>query len=342
MPSRIIAHVDMDAFFAAVEERENPALRGKPVVVGADPKRGQGRGVVSTANYEARRYGIHSALPISQAYRLCPQAVFLAVDGILYGEVSRRVMAIMRRESEIFEQVSVDEAYLDISACGGYAEAEGVARRIKQAIKAEERLSATVGIGPNKLIAKIASGFQKPAGLTVVKPAQVQSFLDPLSIRAIPGIGPKTFEKLSAEGIQTVCDLRTLDKTHLCSLFGAWGEGIYEAARGLDSRPVQEDHEIRSIGRQTTFERDLNNQALLTSMILELAQDVYDEARQTQFSFSTVTVTVRYANFETHTKSHTAKGRIRTPEALNAEALRLLFPFLQNKRFIRLLGVRVS
>lgn len=342
MPSRIIAHVDMDAFFAAVEERENPAICGKPVVVGADPQGGRGRGVVSTANYEARKFGIHSALPISQAYRLCPQAVFLPVDGALYGEVSRRVMAILRPFAFAFQQVSVDEAYLDMAPCGGYAEAKEAAYRIKNEIKKRERLSASVGVGPNKLIAKIASGFQKPDGLTIVEPEQIQSFLDPLAVSAIPGIGPKTGAKLFAAGVQTIRDLRTFEKTRLREMFGVYGEGLHEAAHGRDSSPVCEDHETKSIGRQTTFPRDLNNQAELTATILDLARDVYAEARQNQFPFSTVTVTVRYANFETHTKAHTAKCSIKSIEAVNAEALRLLFPFLQTKRMVRLLGVRVS
>ncbi|MEK7606608.1 MAG: DNA polymerase IV [Patescibacteria group bacterium] len=342
MSPRIIAHVDMDAFFAAVEERENPAIRGKPVVVGAVPQGGQGRGVVSTANYEARKFGIRSSLPISQAYRLCPQAVFLPVDGNLYGQVSRRVMEILRPFAAAFQQVSVDEAYLDITTCGGYAEAKEVATCIKQSIKTRERLSASVGIGPNKLIAKIASGFQKPDGLTVVSPEQVQVFLDPLGVGAIPGIGPKSSAKLLEAGVRIVQDLRTFEKTRLREMFGVWGEGMYDASRGLDLSPVSEDHETKSIGRQTTFMRDVNNQAELTATLLELAREVSADARRNQFPYSTVTVTVRYANFETHTKAHTVKAPIQTIEALNAEVLRLLFPFLQGKRMIRLLGVRVS
>src|SRR5262245_1815190 len=207
--SRIVAHVDMDAFYAAVEERRNPDLRGRPIVVGADPKAGAGRGVVTTASYAARKYGIRSAMPISRAWRLAeaarrrgePEAVFLRGDHAAYREVSGRIMAIAADGSDAFEEASIDEAYLDVSSLADFARAEAHARALKADIAAREGLTASVGIGPNKLVAKIASDFRKPDGLTIVEPAGVQGFLDPLPVRRLPGIGPKSEAILRARGI---------------------------------------------------------------------------------------------------------------------------------------------
>src|SRR5215467_10493907 len=236
---RIVAHVDMDAFYAAVEERCHPELRGRPVVVGADPKGGRGRGVVTAANYAARKYGIRSALPISRAWRLAklarrkgePEAVFVRGDRSLYREVSGRIMAIIARGADAFEEASIDEAYVDLSSLGGMREAEAHARRLKGEILAQEGLTCSIGIGPNKLVAKIASDFQKPDGLTVVTADEVQIFLDALPIRVIPGIGPKTEALLQQAGIRTVAELRGLELATLRERFGKWGHDLYDRAR---------------------------------------------------------------------------------------------------------------
>jgi DNA polymerase IV (DinB-like DNA polymerase) len=216
---RIIAHIDMDAFYAAVEERHHPELRGRPVVVGADPKAGKGRGVVTTANYAARKYGIRSALPISRAWRLADVArkrgeaetVFVRGNQSLYREVSDRIMAILARGADAFEGASIDEVYVDLTSLGDMKGAEGHVRRLKAKILAQEGLTCSVGIGPNKLVAKIASDFRKPDGLTVVRPEAVQAFLDPLRSRVIPGIGPKTEAFLHRKGIKTIADLRGVE-----------------------------------------------------------------------------------------------------------------------------------
>src|SRR5712664_879507 len=238
---RIIGHVDMDAFYASVEARYNPDLRDKPVVVGADPKDGHGRGVVTAASYAARRYGIRSALPISRAWRLAeaarrrgePETIFVRDDHALYREVSARIMAILAAAGDAFQKTSVDEAYLELSSLGSFDAAVERARRLKAEIVSQEGLTASVGIGPNKLVAKIASDFQKPDGLTVVQPGGVQVFLDGLRIRVIPGIGPKTEAFLQERKIKTVADLRGIQLVQLREWFGKGGEDLHHKVRGI-------------------------------------------------------------------------------------------------------------
>jgi nucleotidyltransferase/DNA polymerase involved in DNA repair len=241
---RIVAHVDMDAFYAAVEAQRNPALRDRPLVVGADPKEGHGRGVVTAASYAARRYGIRSALPISRAWRLAqaarrrgePETIFVRDDHALYREVSARIMAILAAAGDAFQKTSVDEAYLELSSLGSFDAAVERARRLKAEIVSQEGLTASVGIGPNKLVAKIASDFEKPDGLTIVRAEEVQLFLDPLRIRVIPGIGPKTERFLHERHIRTVADLRTLERAQLAEWFGRWGEDLFAKVRGPAAR----------------------------------------------------------------------------------------------------------
>lgn len=353
---RIVAHLDMDAFFAAIEERDNPALRGVPLVVGADPKQGQGRGVVSTANYKAREYGIHSALPISRAWRLSeaakkrgqPAVVFLRVDMRKYANVSHRIMEIVRRFASHIEQASIDEAYLDLSFTDSYEQAEALCRRIKEAIRAEEGLTASIGIGPNKLIAKIASGVRKPDGLTVVRKDEAEEFLAPLPVRAIPGIGPKTEEWLAKQGIRLVQDLRRYSRDELHEMFGKRGIDLYEKARGRDDSPIEETYEAKSIGEQETFERDTLDSKVLGDRLKAMCQDVAARlAEEGDVRFRTVVLTVRFADFETVSRSHTLRAPTDSAKVLELEALKLLLPFLDARenpkgKRIRLLGVRVE
>ncbi len=328
----------MDAFFASIEERENPKLKGKPIVIGADPKGGGGRGVVSTASYAARKFGIHSAMPISQAWKLCPapQCAYLPVDMKLYGIVSERIMRVVKKcigNGSPMEQVSVDEAYVDVSFCGSYEKAEELARVVKGQIKKQERLTCSIGIGPNKVIAKIASDFKKPDGITVVAPDEVQKFLDPMPVRKLPGIGPKTEAQLRRQGIETVLDLRlSLPKS----------DELFERVHGIDTTPVVEEYQAKSIGRDTTFEHDTNDQALLTKTLLELCDEVGEAVQQGQAAYKTITVRVRFDNFETHTSSHTLSVYTPSGTMFKKEALKLLFPYFRKKRAIRLIGVRVS
>lgn len=333
-------HIDMDAFFAAIEEREHPEFRGQPIVVGADPKGGKGRGVVSTANYPARKYGIKSAMPISRAWRLCPTAVYLPVDGKLYGIVSQRIMRIVREciGDAPMEQVSVDEAYVAIrneecriKNCWNYA--EKIAREIKQEILKRERLTCSIGIGPNKLIAKIASDFKKPDGLTIVRQDKIRAFLDSMPVRKLPGIGPKSEAELLRRGIETVRELW---------LAVPENSELGKLAAGQDDSEVSEDYAAKSFGHEITFEKDTRDQALLTRAILELCGEVIGEIMHEKVLFRTVTIRVRFDNFETHTSSHTLRAATQNGTILQREALRLLFPYFLKRRLIRLIGVRVS
>jgi DNA polymerase IV (DinB-like DNA polymerase) len=353
---RIIVHLDMDAFYAAVEERSNPDLRGRPLVIGADPKGGLGRGVVSTASYAARRYGIRSALPISRAWRLAeaarrrgqPETVFLRGDHRLYREVSARIMAIAAQGSDAFEEASIDEAYVDVSSLGDLGRAEAHAKALKAQIVEREGLTCSVGIGPNKLVAKIASDFKKPDGLTVVAPEAVQGFLDPMSIRKLPGIGPKSETFLLARGIRTVRELREMDPARLIEWFGKWGDEMSERARGISDRPVSNEWERKSVGEQATFERDTLDQALVLERARALAAGVFERLRSEGFGgFRTVTVTVRFENFVTMSRSRTEAAAVSTQAALVTIADQLLLPFFDarenpKQRKIRLIGVRAE
>jgi DNA polymerase IV (archaeal DinB-like DNA polymerase) len=353
---RIVAHVDMDAFYAAVEAQRAPALRDRPLVVGADPKEGHGRGVVTAASYAARRYGIRSALPISRAWRLAeaarrrgePETIFVRDDHALYREVSARIMAILAAAGDAFQKTSVDEAYLDLSSLGSFDAAVERARRLKAEIVSREGLTASVGIGPNKLVAKIASDFQKPDGLTVVRSEEVQAFLDPLRIRVIPGIGPKTERFLHGHHIQTVAELRTLDRAQLAEWFGRWGEDLYARARGLSESAVSNERERKSVGEQETFEVDTLDGTFVLERARALARTVWSRLEGHGFrACRTVTVTVRFENFITSARSRTSREAWTSEEALCAAALELLLPFLDDRenprhRKLRLIGVRAE
>ncbi|MEM4658845.1 MAG: DNA polymerase IV [Candidatus Methanosuratincola sp.] len=353
---RIIAHIDMDAFFAAVEERDKPWLRGLPIVVGANPEEGKGRGVVATASYLARAYGIHSGQPISRAWRLSeaarkkgkPPVVFLKPSFGEYEATSQRIMEILKKYSDRIEQASIDEAYIDLSHAGSFEEAERLARRIKDEIRERESLTATIGIGPNKMVAKIASGVKKPDGLTVVLPHEVVEFLDRLPVRSIPGIGPKTEEALKKMGIERVGDLRRRSKEELEKAFGRWGGEFYEKAWGRDESPVEEVWVVKSIGEQETFRVDTLNPDFLFKRLGSLCHSVFTRFVESGFKgFRTVVLTVRFADFETKSRSHTLPEPQSTEEQLRIRATRLLMPFLDRRenprnKPIRLLGVRVE
>jgi DNA polymerase IV (archaeal DinB-like DNA polymerase) len=359
---RIIVHVDMDAFYAAVEERYNPALRGVPVVVGADPKDGRGRGVVTTANYRARKFGIHSALPISRAWRLAQAArrrgeagtVFIRSNFQLYEAVSSRIMQILERSANALEEASIDEAYLDVSSLETFDAALERMQILKTEILENEELGCSVGIGPNKLIAKIASGLNKPDGLTVVTYDEVREFLDPLPIRVIPGVGPKSEAFLHRQNIQRVRELREIPETKLTQWFGVWGLRLFEKAHGLDDSPVSNEWTRKSIGEQETFEHDSREFSVVREQLSSMAERVVAKLRSNEFSgFRTMTLTVRFFDFDTRNRSRTVKNGItidRTADALQLikkEALELLMPFFDERenprgKAIRLIGLRLE
>jgi len=362
---RIILHIDMDYFFAQIEERENPRFIGKPLVVGADPKGGKGRGVVSTANYEARKYGIHSAMPISKAYELCPQAIFLPINMKLYQKVSEKIMEIVKKYSPKWEIVSLDEAYLDLSHIfrdrekvsieKAWIEAKKIGEKLKDEIFEKEKLTSTFGIGPNKLIAKIACEKAKPRselcsttggkpnGLLIIKPNQVKLFLEPLDIEDLPGIGEKTAEKLRVIGINKIKELKKLSDIKLQEMFGKVGERIFEKARGIDEEPVTSEEIIKSIGKEHTFEKDTRDPEIIFKNFEYMIREVHQELLKNNFSFKTITVICRYQGFETYTKSKTLKEPTNDFEILKSEAKKLLLRFLiEGKKLIRLIGLRLK
>ena len=367
---RIIAHIDMDAFFAAVEERENPQYKGLGIVVGADPKEGRGRGVVSTANYQARKYGIHSALPISSAWRFAeaarsrgePRTVFLPVNMDYYSQVSGRIFGIIKKYVPVVEQTSVDEGFLEIKIKSQkskivesslivekeYIEAVEVISSIKREIFENERLTCKVGIGPNKLVAKIATSKAKPDSVSIIYPQYVQKFLDPLSVGDIPGIGPRTEEVLNKKNIFTISDLRKVLREDLRVWFGKWGEMMYEKARGLDDSLLVIGRKAKSISEQETFDKDTLSAAILIPKIEELAGRVGERMKgEGVEKFKTVTITVRFADFTTRSRAHSLNDFISDGSMIKKEAMKLFFPFLDRrenpkKKFIRLLGVGIE
>ena len=338
---RIILHVDMDSFFASVEVRRDPSLAGKPVIVGADPKGGTGRGVVSTCSYEARRYGVHSAMPISRAYDLCPHGIFLPVDRPLYLGASAEVMAILSRHAGRIEQVSIDEAYLDVSDTGSFAAAATLAAAIKQEIREKAGLTCSVGVAPGKAVAKIASDYRKPDGLTVVAPDEVAGFLAPLPVEKIPGVGRKTGEDLRRMGVQTVGDLARCDVQDLIARFGRHGVHMYRLARGIDDREVQDREGCKSVSRETTFDTDTVDPSLLAGTLAGLAGDVTETLAADGLRCRTVTVKVRYRGFETHTRSKTLERFTDDPATIREAASGLLRLLLKDAP-VRLIGIRLS
>jgi len=340
---RIIFHVDMDQFFAAVEEQLRPELKGKPVVVGADPKGGKGRGVVSTCNYEARKYGIKSGMPITRAWKLCPEATFLPLNIPLYIQVSSRIMNILRSYSEKFESWGLDEAFLDVSSrVENIEQAKELATQIKKEIYEKEGLTCSVGIGPNKLIAKIASDMQKPDGMTVVEEKDVKAFLEPLDVDRLLWVGKKTARKLNELGVMTIGDLARYDPSVLVDKFGMLGTQLYLYAQGQDRSEVGFEGEVKSIGRNITFEKDTSDWDLVLKVLYRLCEAVHKELDQNHFLFKTVTITVRYENFETHTHGRTLPFLTSRLDDIKKTANELLQPYLRPERKIRLIGARVS
>ena len=337
-PYRVIAHLDFDAFFAAVEENLDPSLKGKPVIVG-----GGERGVVSTANYVARRYGVHSAMPLRTARRLCPHGVYLVGHHKLYAEYSKRLMAILDDYSPLVEQISLDEAFVDLT---GTEELFGspvrTARLMQKRVADELKLSISVGLATNKLLAKVASDFQKPSGFTVVHPGEEASFLAPLPVEKLPGVGPALLSQLRDRGVVTVGDLARIPPHLLRLSFGEWGESLAHRAQGEDPRLVTPREEVKSISREHTFEEDVSDQGVLESTLVALTEDVCRRLRRKRLEARTVTVKIRYSDFITHTCSHTLSRPMDVDEVFFEEVLALFRTGRRRRYHLRLLGVGVS
>ena len=340
-PERAILHVDMDAFYASVEERENPALVGQPVIVGGSP---EGRGVVAAANYPARAYGVHSAMPAARARQLCPHAVFIRSRLDFYADISRQVRAIFDRYTPLVEPLSLDEAFLDVTSSRRlFGSALEIAQDVKGHIKREVSLVASVGIAPNKFLAKLASDLDKPDGLVSVPCDAIQAFLDPLPVSRLWGVGRVAKGELNRVGIHTIRELRGQPAAVLAARFGKWGEHLWELAHGRDSRAVTPDHAAKSISHETTFAHDITDPAALRAWLFELAEQVTRRLRRQGLLARTVELKLRYADFRTVTRSRSladpsnASGDFWAPLAELFDA-----QFTHQPGSIRLLGAGVS
>ena len=337
--ARRILHIDMDAFFAAVEEKRNPQLKGKPVVIGGmgDPSK---RGVVATANYEARKYGIHSAMPLITAYKLCPRAVFLPVDYEAYAAASRQFKSVLLSIADIMEDVGIDEAYLDLT---GKAESnEVIVERIKTGIYQKTELTCSIGIAPNKLLAKIASDMQKPDGLTMLTENDIASRIWPLPIRKLYGLGPKTEERLQKIGIEIIGQLAALPRKFLIQSFGSsYGEYLYEASRGIDDSPLVTHWEPKSFSRETTFQVDVQDWQVIARTIAELTKEVVSDLQHKSYCARTVTIKIRFDDFRTFTRACSLEKATASAEVIRKAAFSCL-KRIELQRRVRLIGVRVT
>jgi DNA polymerase-4 len=339
MPARKIVHIDMDAFYASVEQRDDPQLRGKPVVVAW---RGN-RSVVCAASYEARRFGVRSAMPAVRAERLCPTAVFLPPDFPRYRAVSRQVREILKRHTDLIEPLSLDEAYLDVSENKtGLPTATQVARTIREHIRAELALTASAGVAPNKFLAKIASDWRKPDGMFVIRPEEVDLFLLPLPVGRLPGVGKVTEEKLKGFQVQTVADLRALDLSTLERRFGRYGVRLHELARGIDNNEVIPDRPTQSISAEDTFEQDVTLSET-EPMIRRLAEKTWAASRKELRVARTVVLKLKTSEFKILTRRHTSHAPPSSCEQLTSIALSLRERIdLSPKQRFRLVGVGLS
>ncbi len=341
--NRTILHLDMDAFFAAVEQRDHPEYRGKPLVVGADPKGGRGRGVVATASYEARKYGIHSALPISKAYRLCPHAIYVRGSYQRYGEVSQQVMAILQEFTPIIEKISIDEAFLDLTgSLKLFGSAVEIAQKIKNRIRSEVQLTASVGIAPNKFLAKIASDLQKPDGLVVVKEGEEKSFLEPLPISKLWGVGEKTEAVLKGRGLSTIGQIAQLPESELGSRLGKWGHALWLLANGIDDRAVVTWSPQKSISQEITFDEDVDDPEVMERTLFKLADELARMMRKSELKGRTITLKIRLEDFSTFSRSRTSSDFIDSTEVIKAVAIEMFRDFDRKGLRVRLLGVGLS
>ena len=338
----ILAHLDLDAFYAAVEELENPELREKPLVVGGDP---HGRGVVSTANYAARTYGIHSAMSCAEALRRCPHAIFLRPRHALYGQYSRAVWEVVGELVPRVERTGLDEGYLDLSTvASNFNRARAVAAAVQTSVRATTSLSCSLGVSTSKVVCKIASDRRKPAGITVVPPGREAAFLAPLAVRLLPGVGPRAEERLTSAGVTTIGALAELDDAALRAMLpGSVGRVLRDRAQGVDPRDLELDAEQVSISAEDTFARDLVDRELLHAEVRRLAELVSDRLRRTSLSGRTVTAKLRYADFSIRTRSTTLGAAVDDAETIGNVACGLLDRGLRDRPgALRLVGVGVS
>jgi DNA polymerase-4 len=336
--ARYIIHVDLDAFFTSVEELLDPKLKGKPVIVGADPNV---RGVVATASYAARRYGVHSAMPSRTAGRLCPQGIFLPPRKEVYQEYSQKVMNIFQDYTPLVEKVSIDEAFLDISQEDApFSHALDIGHDIQNRIRSQVGLPSSVGIGTNKLVAKIASDLRKPQGFVAVPPGEERKFLAPLPVGKLWGVGPRTESVLKSMGIRTIGDLSQVPVAKL-SFLGKRGAILWKQSQGIDEREVEVQRPVKSVGREHTFNEDTEDRKEVEAVLTSLVQLVSDELSRLGFKGRTITLKLRYPDFVTHTFSRTQDEATSSREIIQGQILSLLHGYWEPRK-LRLVGVRVS
>ncbi len=337
----MIIHIDMDAYYASVEIRDNPQLADKAVIIGGSPT---GRGVVSTANYIARKFGVHSAMPASQAMRLCPQAILIRPRMDYYAAISKQIREIFLNFTDLVEPLSLDEAFIDVTGSRQlFGDAVSIAKQIKLRIASEVGLTASAGVAPNKFLAKVASDLEKPNGLVVVEPDAIFSFLDPLPVARVWGAGAQTQKKLESYGVHTIAQLRQLSLEVLKSAFGINSDHFWRLARGIDSRPVVPDRDAKSISHETTFQQDLTDQDSLRAWLLDLTDQVARRMRWHKIVGRTVHLKIRYSNFETITRSRTLNELTNSTDTLARIAAELFsHSNLQFDRGIRLIGMGVD
>lgn len=334
---RRILHVDMDAFYASVEQRDDPSLRGRPVAVGGDPAR---RGVVAAASYEARAFGVRSAISMARAVRLCPQLTVVRPDFRRYKAVSDQVFALFRAVTPLVEPLSLDEAYLDVTE-NAWGESFGVsvARRLKRQIRDDTELTASAGVAPNKFLAKIASGWKKPDGLTVISPDRVEPFLQELPIEALWGVGPVTARKLRAVGITRLVDVRAAHRETLRAAVGSQADWLRQLAQGIDERPVVPDRARKSCGMETTYPIDVTDVGKILDELAAMARENAEWLQQKGLRARTVTIKVRYADFSTITRSHTRPTATNDSQDISQRARQLAHKTEAGRTPVRLLGV---
>jgi DNA polymerase IV len=340
---RTILHVDMDAFYAAVEQRDHSEYKGKPVIVGSDPKEGKGRGIVATCSYEARKFGVHSAQPISQAWKLCPNGIYVRPDMGKYGRVSSQVMQILLGFTDMLEQVSIDEAFLDVTGSARlFGSGAEIARKIKRRIQTELQLTASVGVAQNKFIAKVASDLKKPDGLVIVEPGQEKEFLAPLPIGRLWGVGPKTEAHLKRIGLERIGQIAEMRHADLVARMGKGGAHLWQLAQGIDDRPVLSEEGFKSIGHEHTFEQDTSDIALLEATLLNLSEKVAHRLRAQGVRARTIAIKFREADFSTFTRRTTLPDSANTTEKIFPAAQKLMKSLIREGISVRLIGVSTS
>lgn len=341
--SRKIIHIDMDAFFASVEIRDNPKLKGKPVIIGSDPRRTGGRGVVSTCSYEARAFGVHSAMSSKEAYERCPQAIFIPGNYEKYISVGLQIREIFKRYTDLIEPMSIDEAYLDVTENKlGIKSAVKIARLIQQDIWQELHLTASAGVSYNKFLAKMASDFQKPQGLTVVLPEEAEEFLSQMDIAKFHGVGKKTVEKLHQMGVFTGEDLLKISETTLIDRFGRFGFDLYRKARGIHNSPVKSSRIRKSIGKEKTYSKVLRKEEDIKKELSLLSKKVALNLQKYQKSGKIIVLKIRYDDFSTLTKRKTLSQKTQTQEEIAQTAIQLFETLSEKEHGIRLLGITVT